>query len=153
MRKLGISIPIFVLLFNTIIVTESIAQRGMRWKGNGGWGRGSNYCNMFDTKTVETIKGEVISVNTFTPMKGMSNGVHIIVKTDKEKISVHLGPVWYLENQGIKIKSKDKIEIKGSRITYDDKPVIIAVEIKKGEDILKLRDDDGLPFWNGMRGR
>jgi len=61
--------------------------------------------------------------------------------------------VWYLENQDIKIKSKDKIEIKGSRITYNGEPVIIAAEIKKGEDILKLRDDDGLPFWNGMRGR
>ena len=48
------------------------------------------------------------------------------VKTNKETISVHLGPVFYIENQDVKLQAKDKVEAKGSRITFDGKPAIIA---------------------------
>jgi hypothetical protein len=106
---------------------------------------------MYNPQTVETISGEVVSVDKITPMKGMNYGVHAVVKTEKESISVHLGPGWYVENQRVKIAPKDKIVIKGSRITFEDKPAIIAAEVKKGEDVLTLRDKDGFPAWS--RGR
>jgi hypothetical protein len=108
---------------------------------------------MYDLKTVETVSGEVISVDRITPMKGMSSGVHLMLKTDKETLSVHLGPVWYLENQDIKIEAKDKIEVKGSKITFEGKPAIIAAEVRKGDDVLKLRDEAGFPSWSGWRRR
>jgi len=46
--------------------------------------------------------------------------LQFIVKTEKEEISVHLGPGWFIENQDIKIEPKDKIEVKGSRITFEN---------------------------------
>jgi hypothetical protein len=76
-----------------------------------------------------------------------------MLKTDKETLSVHLGPVWYLENQDIKIEAKDKIEVKGSKITFEGKPAIIAAEVRKGDDVLKLRDEAGFPSWSGWRRR
>ena len=48
------------------------------------------------------------------------------MKTDRETVSVHLGPSWYLENQDVKIEPKDKVEVKGSRIMFGDKPALIA---------------------------
>ena len=133
----------------------SFAQRGpgMMWRGSGGWGPGTQYNRMYDTKTVETISGEVTSVDRITPAKGMTGGVHMNVKTDKETISVHLGPSWFLEYQDVKIAAKDKVEVKGSKISFAGKPAIIAAEIKKGNDVLKLRDDAGLPVWSGWRRR
>jgi hypothetical protein len=128
-------------------------QQKMRWKGSGGWGPKANYGRMYDTETVETISGEVISVDKITPGKGMFYGIHLTVKTEKETISVHLGPGWYIENQSITIEPEDKIEIKGSRITFDGKPAIIAGEVKKGDEILELRDDNGFPAWSGWRRR
>jgi len=83
----------------------------------------------------------------------MSAGVHMTLKTDKETISVQLGPSWYIENQDVKIEAKDKVEVKGSRITFDGKPAIIAAEVKKGDEVLKLRDDNGFPLWSGWRRR
>ena len=50
------------------------------------------------------------------------------VKTDKETISVHLGPSWYFENQDVKIQPKDKVEVKGAKTTFAGKPAIIAAE-------------------------
>lgn len=111
------------------------------------WGIGSQYGKMYDTKTVETISGEVVNIDKFTPMKGMRYGVHLMVKADKETISVHLGPGWYIENQDIKIVPKDKVEIRGSRIGFDGTPAIIAAEVKKGGEVLKLRDENGFPLW------
>ena len=138
-------ISILILLY----ATESFAQRG--WKGSGGWGMGTAYGKIYNPKTVETISGEVVSVDKIKPIKGMSYGVHMTVKTDKETISVHVGPGWYIENQDIKIEPKDKVEVTGSRITFEGKPAIIAAEVKKGDEILKLRDENGFPVWSGWR--
>jgi hypothetical protein len=83
----------------------------------------------------------------------MSYGVHIQLKTEKETISVHLGPSWFIENQDMVIHPKDKVEIKGSRVIFDGKPAIIASEVKKNDHVLKLRDENGVPVWAGWRRR
>jgi hypothetical protein len=77
--------------------------------------------------------------------------VHILVKTDKETVDVHLGPGWYIDNQDVKIMAGDKVEVKGSRVIFQDKPAIIAAEVKKGDEVLKLRDESGFPVWAGWR--
>jgi len=150
--RLLLSIGAIALLVAT---TDSFAQKGpgMMWRGSGGWGPGSPYNRMYDPKTVETVSGEVVSVSQITPNKGMGAGVHMTLNTGKETISVHLGPSWYLENQDVKVEAKDKVEVKGSKITFGGKPAIIAMEIKKGDEVLKLRDDAGFPVWAGWRRR
>jgi hypothetical protein len=150
--KALLSIGALALLFAT---TDSFAQKGpgMMWRGSGGWGPGTPYNRMYDPKTVETVSGEVVSVSSMTPNKGMGAGVHMTLNTGKETISVHLGPSWYLENQDVKIEAKDKVEVKGSKITFNGKPAIIATEVKKGDEVLKLRDDAGFPVWAGWRRR
>ncbi len=150
MKKIGILFTI-VSLVSLLITTESLAQRGMKWRGSGGWGIESQYGRMYDPKTVESFSGEVMIVDKITPRKGMFYGVHLMLKTEKETISIHLGPGWYIENQDIKIEPKDKIEVKGSRITFEGKPVIVVSEIKKGNELLKLRDENGFPVWSGWK--
>ena len=73
----------------------------------------------------------------------MSYGVHFTLKTEKEAISVHLGPSWYMEKQGMTFAPGDKVEVTGSRITYEGQPTIIAGEVKKGGQVLKLRMQPG----------
>ena len=122
-------------------------------QGAGCWSASGQYGRMYDPETVETVKGEVVSVEKFTPANGMSSGVHLLLKTGKETISVHLGPSWYLDNQDAQVEPKDKIEITGSRLTLDGKPVLIAAVVKKGDGVLKLRDENGVPMWAGWRKR
>ena len=139
------------LAVGSLLSAPVLAQRGPAWRGGGGWGMHGPYGRMYDPKTVETIKGEIVAVETFTPMQGMRGGVHLKLKTDKEVISVHLGPSWYIENQDTKLEVKNTIEVKGSRIVIAGKPAIVAAEIKKGDETLKLRDDAGIPYWAGWR--
>ncbi len=139
------------LLINIIFTAYSFAQGGMGRKGSSSWESKSSFNRMYNPSTVETIKGEVVSVDKISPIKGMSSGIHLMLKTNKGTVSIHLGPAWYFESHNYVIKVKNKIEITGSRITYDGKPVVIAAEVKKGNKIIKLRDENGFPVWSGGR--
>ncbi|MDD5642389.1 MAG: DNA-binding protein [Syntrophales bacterium] len=154
MRKTNIVIGSIVVL-SLIFVTASWAQRGMGPGGGQGrgWGMGGAYGRIYNPQTVETLSGEVVSVEKFMPGRGMSYGVHFTLKTDKETIPVHLGPSWYLDKQDIKIVPKDQVQVTGSRVTFEGKPAIIAAEVKKGDKVLKLRDQAGVPVWAGQGRR
>ncbi len=121
------------------------------WKGSGGWGMGSQYQRNFNPSTVETVSGTVATVAQTTPMKGMNNGIHLMLKTEKETVEVHLGPSWYIERLDTKIEKGDKVEVKGSKVTMAGKQFIIAQEVKKGDNTLILRDSAGIPAWAGWR--
>ena len=137
----------------SLVLTVSTAFAGPwnGWRGSGGWGMGSQYNRLYNLATVETLSGTVESVDKVTPMKGMYAGVHIMLNTEKETISIHLGPEWYVERQDVKIAKGDTIGVKGSRVTFADKPAIIAAEVKKGDSTLVLRDSNGIPAWAGWR--
>lgn len=153
MQRIGIPLMV-VLMLSLLLLPEAFsAQRGMQWRGSGGWGPGGQYGRMYDPAAVETIRGEVVSVDRFTPMKGVGQGVHMTIQTATDTLSVHLGPAWYLENQDVKLEPKQTVEVKGSRIVFRDKPAIIAAEVHKGDEVLKLRDDSGYPVWAGWRRR
>jgi hypothetical protein len=150
MKKIGtavITISILSLLSAPIV----LAQPGMG-RGGGGWGSGGQYQRMYNAKTVATISGEVVAIDKITPLEGMSSGVHLRVRTqDRQEISVHLGPAWYIDNQDIQIQLKDRVEITGSRITLAGQPTIVAASVKKGDRVLVLRDRNGFPVWAGWR--
>jgi hypothetical protein len=146
-----IATVVMILGVSALLLTTAAFAQGFRWRGGGGWGVGGQYGRLYDAKTVETLRGEVTVVEEMTPFKGMGNGVHLGLKTDKETISVHVGPVWYIERQDTKIVAGDKIAVMGSRIIYEDKPAIIAAEIYKGDEVLMLRDANGIPMWAGWR--
>jgi len=150
MRRKGI---ISLVVATAVLLTASVVTAGpwKGWRGSGGWGIGSQYNRMYNPATVETLSGAVETVDKVMPMKGMYSGIHLMVKTDKETISVQLGPEWYIERLDTKIQKGDKIEVKGSRVTFAGKPAIIAAEVKKGDSTLVLRDSAGIPAWAGWR--
>ena len=45
----------------------------------------------------------------------------------------------------------DRVDIRGSRVSVEGKPTLIAAEVRKGNETLRLRDDQGLPLWRGWR--
>ncbi len=148
MRKKTIVGALSIFLLSALI-TISDAQPWKGWKGGGGWGYKSQYQRMYNPQTVTTVKGVVEAVEQVTTMKGMSYGIHLKVKTDSETLPVHLGPEWYIERQDIKIEKGDNIEVKGSKVTFNNAPTIIAGQVKKGETVLMLRDENGIPAWAG----
>lgn len=148
--KRGILVGILSAMVMVSLAVMAVAAPGMG-RGSGGWGMGGSYQRMYNPATVETVSGEVISVDRITPMKGMGTGIHLQLKTGKGTISIHLGPTWYIERLDARIEKGDAIEVKGSRVTIAGEQVIIAAIVKKGDGVLKLRDDRGIPVWSGWR--
>jgi hypothetical protein len=138
-----------VALITAGALAASVA-RGQPGPGRGA-GRGAGP-GLYNPATVETVSGVVQRVEQVKG-GGRGYGIHLLLKTDKEEIAVHLGPGWYVEKQPLKIAAQDQIEVRGSRITYDGKPAIVAAEVKKGDQVLKLRDPAGIPVWRGQGRR
>lgn len=142
---------LFVMLLAIACATTVSAAPWGGGRGSGGWGAQGAYGRLYNPATVESVNGQVVAVERVTPMKGMGAGIHLKLRTDKETIPVHLGPAWYIERLDAQIEKGDKVEVKGSRVTVAGQPAIIAAEVKKGDALLKLRDDGGIPAWSGWR--
>ncbi|OGR89628.1 MAG: hypothetical protein A2992_02225 [Elusimicrobia bacterium RIFCSPLOWO2_01_FULL_59_12] len=121
-----------------------------QWRGSRGWEPESAYCRLYDARRVVTLKGVVQRVEKVTPLKGMGEGIHLMLKTEAETIPVHLGPIWYVKKQPVQIQARDLIEVTGSRVPCDGKPVILAAHIQKGHEIVKFREVKGTPLWGGV---
>lgn len=107
-----------------------------------------NYYREYDIKTVEEFSGKVEQIEASNGENGQVKGVEIIVDTGEEMRLVHLGPAWFIEHQQEKIKSGQKVIVKGSKIIHNNVPIVVAKWIKRGNEILKLRSEKGEPIWN-----
>jgi hypothetical protein len=115
---------------------------------------GSQYGRIYDPRTVETVAGEIVRVEKLVSMRGPHRGVHWLLKTSQsEPLAVHLGPDWFVDKQEIAFKEGDRVEVRGSRVTFEGKAAIIAAEVTKDGKTLHLRDANGVPAWAGWSGR
>lgn len=150
MKRNGM-IGVAVLAVLAFTVSLAAAGPGRGGRDSGGWGMGGGYQGMYNPGTVETVTGTIGSIDRTVPMKGMSRGVHLMLKTEKGPVSVHLGPEWYVERLDGMLAKDDLVEVKGSRVTFAGNPAIIAAEVRKGDAVLRLRHGNGIPAWAGWR--
>ncbi len=115
-------------------------------------GEGVGPGSLYDLQTVTTISGVVISLTPPQAEAGLPYLAYLTLRTEKEKIKVFLGPSLYVDKLPVKIKVLDKIQVTGSKVTWEGKPVILAAEVKIADQVLKLREPNGTPVWSG-RGR
>jgi hypothetical protein len=81
----------------------------------------------------------------------MPHGMYLQIKTNTETLGLHIGPVWYLEQQNFQIKPNDTVEVTGTRIDWGGQQSLIVGEIKKGNQTLQLRNENGDPRWMGSQ--
>ncbi len=74
----------------------------------------------------------------------------LVLKTSKGNITIHLGPPWYVSRQGFVLRKGDTLEVTGSKVTKDEKAVLLAAEVKKNGQTLKVRDEKGVPLFRGQ---
>ena len=99
--------------------------------------------NDYDVKTVGTIGGRDLSVEKTAP----ANWINLLLQTGKETIAVQLGPDWYIDKQTPRIQPNDTIKVTGSRVTMDGRSIFVAADVTRGNELLRLREANGIPFW------
>ena len=137
--KLFIPLAMLFLFFSSSLFSQQ------------GWG--SKYNNLYDVNTVETISGQVTVIDKVYSDNSNSYGVHLIIKTGSGDMAVHLGPGWYIEEQTVQINTNDNVTLTGSKVMYEGSQIIIAKEVNKSGQLLKLRDDKGIPVWSGWKNK
>ena len=104
---------------------------------------------LYNPQAVETLTGNVAAVNRHASKKaGKPARVTMVLQTNQGAVKVHLGPAKYFDQQALKLGPGDQVEVKGVRISRAKAPAFIAGEVRKGDQVLKLRDDaTGRPLW------
>jgi hypothetical protein len=146
-----------IKLLAVFIVIIALVCPALAQPGGGGMGPGRGMGpRMYNPQTVVTVKGQVASLENLPPMgrragRGMGVAqVAAVLKTEQGNLRVHLGPGWYLEQEGVALKAGDTLEVTGSNVTVGQQPTIIAKDIQVNGKTLNLRDEQGLPLWRGM---
>ncbi len=73
-----------------------------------------------------------------------------MVKTGDDTQEVCLCPKAFLDMMESSFAKGDEVEIVGSKVDNDGKPLILAREVTKGQNTLVLRDKKGEPVWTWM---
>lgn len=152
MRRTNVLVTMAVCL---ALACPALAQTGPGGGPGMGMGAGKGP-RLYNPQTVATVTGQVEKLEDLPSMGGGGGrGMQyrgLTLKTGQGSLMVHLGPVWYLDEQKLAVKVGDTVEVTGSKVTLNNQPALIAREVKVNGATLKLRDDQGLPVWRG-KGR
>ena len=101
----------------------------------------------FNPATVHTFKGEIASIRTFNYATRPTPHKQLLLRTPKGEIGIDLGPLWYLDSQGILMAPGEQIEVEGSLVKTNGTHYVIASSITQGKNTYQLRDKNGVPLW------
>jgi hypothetical protein len=144
MKRIAVIIGLATLL---LVGVASASVPTYRWQMSGPMMMG-----YYDLKAEVTFKGTVTKIERMGTdhMRGMG-GICLIVKSENEMYTVHLGPADFVEKT-MTFKEGDAVEVTAFKMPMMmGETVFMAREIRKGDTLLKLRDENGMPlFWPGM---
>jgi hypothetical protein len=98
----------------------------------------------YDPAAEVTVRGEVQQVHE-SKVATDHPGLHVVLKTEAETVEVHACPVRFLHELEFTIVTGDTLTVLGSR--PKGAAVIVAREIRKGQESIVLRDARGVPNW------
>lgn len=137
-----------------LIVTALIGAflTGTAWAGEGDRDWTSETCRpyaaLFDPATIVSVEGVIVNIGTFRPAKKAASGVELVLRLDRGDLrTVDLAPEWFLKEIKLKLKKGDHVSVVGSAVKRGARPLIIATDLTRGDQLFVLREADGRPLW------
>ena len=113
------------------------------------WKADSDYNKKYDVSKLTTSEGTVQSLGTFHIEANSAPGLLIELKTEKgDVMMVHAGPSAFAQSKSFTLATGDKISVTGTQVEFDSKTILMAGEVKRGNDTLTLRDSSGKVQWD-----
>lgn len=104
----------------------------------------------YDRTKEVTFKGTVEEVKEI-PAANNEVRIHLMVKSGSDVQEVSLCPHTFLKATEVDFAKGDQLEVTGSKVKMEDKTIVLAREIVKGNNTLVLRDKDGTPVWTWLK--
>jgi len=144
-----------------VVPSTVLAQHG---PGRHGPGPGLHARPAYDAKSEATFKGVVVEVKTGRSALDRLIQIHtlgqgqtavqekqLLLKTDTGTLEIELGPTAFLDDKKVEIRKGDTLEVIGSRVTSGEAHLVLAREIRKGNNVWLLRDATGQPLWRSAQ--
>lgn len=136
-----------------ILIAETLKKGDKVFKIRGESGEKLWQPNKRPPPELSAISGEVLSLapemTDLAPNRERS-GMMVAVQTKDGKIVVQLGPESFRVKQGLVLAVGDHVEINGWPLpgaVVVDTPVMLAASIKKGDQSLRVRDEQRRALW------
>lgn len=112
------------------------------------WAQAPATAPKYDPAAEVSIKGVVQEVKDFQcPVSG-GMGAHLVVKTDKGPVTVHLALSKFLSEYGFGFAKGDEVQIIGAKAKVGgDEDAILARQVERGNQTFTFRDKKGKPLW------
>jgi hypothetical protein len=80
---------------------------------------------------------------------GHNGGSETLLRIDTAKgnVEIHLGPTAFVHERGVSIREGDGVEVIGSPLTPEQGSIVLARQIRKGDQVWAVRDPTGQPLW------
>ena len=127
-RIRGAAIALSVALIGC--VPRPLPPEAPPWRGHGA----------YDARSMTRFGGEVLSVEDVRATDAAFTGLHVLVRVEKEKVSVHLGPKRFLDERDLSIMPGDLLEVTGVLTQYEGSPAVLATAVKKGSTEVRIQD-------------
>jgi len=178
MRHLRIGVRVALVVAGVMLAGTALAQGG--GQGNGGHGHGYQGGGhlYFDPDTIATYSGVITGAATDWQVWGHGNhtggGMDMAFRADSgEEFDLMLGPVWFLQDNGIVLSQGEPVTVTASRVEpYDggrhhgngpgsgggmggnnsDHDYLVVTVLEADGVRLVLRDGEGYPVWRGGDG-
>ena len=93
------------------------------------------------------MNGTVTAVNRSAPQTpDQQVQVRLTLQTPRGPLPVLLGPAAFVDQQPVQIAVGDVVEVTGSLVSRGRKTRIIAAQVRKGNQVLQLRNEQGQPL-------
>jgi len=147
-RALTSAMPILLLIVG-ISLGMTIALPSPASAADGFW-RGSPANPGFDRNTVIQATGIASQVD----IAARRGPCTLSLQTPTERITVMLGPSWFLSEQHADIQNGDPLVVEGAKLMDRRGHLhLVAARVinQRTGAVLRLRDETGRPFWTGGR--
>jgi hypothetical protein len=102
---------------------------------------------LYNAANETRISGVVAEVQEFYCPVTEDRGTHVVVKTDHGPMVVHVAVARFLREHKVSFTPGERVEVVGAKIRYKGSDALIAREITRGDEVLRVRDDTGKPLW------
>jgi hypothetical protein len=93
------------------------------------------------------VQGEVLNVKEFYCPVSDDQGMHLILRTVRGNVQVHLAPGRFLRSNGLRFEVGEPLEVVGSPIEFKGETDLMARQVVRPQETLMFRDADGKPLW------
>ena len=107
------------------------------------------------TPRTQLMTGEVVEIGNVVLQSNPLPSSYVVVRTAAgELVTVELGPRWFIDRQDVAFAVGETLVIDAVRgpATFNSSPVWVANSVRRGNEVLILRYQNGRPVWEAWGG-